>query len=348
MTPLPAEKTAYPETMNALTSLRFFAAAAVFINHMRYVIHMPYNDFTLPVFKGRLGVDFFFILSGFILTHVYSRQVKAHNFSLRAFLVNRLARIYPLHIATLAVVSAISRFLHAEGWEHDMSLRALLSNLLLVQAWGFDRTVSFNAPSWSISAEWFAYLLFPLLIFSALRFKPSVTLICALWLYGMIWIVTERFFAVPFTEFSGPFGTLRILPEFCLGIGLYVFGSQKSRRLQGPACLSLCIAVIAVLLFLHAPDPVSVLAFGLLIFVVAESSRGQKAGILDGRVPVYFGEISYAFYMVQYLVLFAVCAFRGSNWFYSLVALSFPMTMLLAVLLHHAVERPCRRLIRGL
>src|SRR5690606_13913763 len=114
------------------------------------------------------GVDAFFVLSGFILTHVYQsaffESERVSGKDLFRFLKKRFARIYPLHFVTLigAIVflNILRTFTDSNvelRWDH------VIPQLLLFHAWGGLDGISWNFPSWSISAEWFAYLLvFPL------------------------------------------------------------------------------------------------------------------------------------------------------------------------------------------
>ena len=335
----------YPDTINALTSLRFFAAAAVCIFHLHLIADVPHTFF---FYKTYLGVDFFFILSGFILTHAYFRQAQAGTFSARVFLVNRIARIYPLHLATLIIAFILIRTLRDSGWDIDTGLRSLVTNLLLVQTWGFYNVRSFNTPSWSISAEWFAYLVFAEIIVLALRPRPVVVLISALLFYGVAWYLSIKTLGMAFSEFNLSFGILRIMPEFVLGMGLYLFGRERLLPINGWAAIVLCVASLIALVCLGAPDPALILVLGLLILMVAERSRQHSPGILDRRIPLYLGEVSYAVYMVHFLVLFGVWSFRGNAHYSGLVMLCLPMILLFAILLHHAIEVPCRRAIRNL
>jgi peptidoglycan/LPS O-acetylase OafA/YrhL len=249
MTDPAMQSQAYPPTINALTSLRFFGALAVFIDHVLYYItRPPHDNFTLLLYKGHMGVDFFFVLSGFILTHVYYSRVLAGTFSVRKFLVNRIARIYPLHVVAMAAVLVIA--LVRGHWGNDTGIHALVTNLLLVQDWGFDKKFSFNPPAWSISAEWFAYLIFPLLILLPARRLDSLSfLIVALGFFGAMWVATASVLQIPFTGLTLPFGTLRILPEFCFGMGLYIFGQSKPRLSGDRVSLSLCLVGIIALFF---------------------------------------------------------------------------------------------------
>src|SRR6202161_3995096 len=137
------------------------------------------------VAKGYLGVELFFVLSGFILCPVYLDQVADGGFRYGSFLWARLARIYPLHLATLAGIGAMALAALAAGRVIDpniLSWSSLPANLLLVQAWGYAPQAGWNHPSWSISAEWFAYLSFPVFAIAAagLRRWPGAAVTCAL------------------------------------------------------------------------------------------------------------------------------------------------------------------------
>lgn len=153
--------------INTLTSLRFFAAAAIVVYHSRGHFGIP-TDFLSPFVLDQ-GVSFFFVLSGFILSLVYGEKLKEGGpgasrrlEDVLAFIVARFARIWPLHMATLVLVA----FLLPEKWNHDLSPVNLLASLCLLQSWIpiNDVSFAFNGVSWSLSAELFFYLSFPFLI----------------------------------------------------------------------------------------------------------------------------------------------------------------------------------------
>src|SRR5688572_11994062 len=172
---VPADKP-YPADIRSLTSLRFFAALAVVAFHYMRAFPAGAGAAAALTAKGYLAVDFFFILSGFILAHVYLPAIEQDAFRARDFYAKRLARIYPVHFVTAMV--AVVMFAAAEKMEipgRDFSFHDLFANLLLVHGWGVSDDLSLNKPSWSISAEWFAYLLFPLLA-ARLRRCPEIPL----------------------------------------------------------------------------------------------------------------------------------------------------------------------------
>jgi peptidoglycan/LPS O-acetylase OafA/YrhL len=164
------EKLAAPPrtAIDALTGIRAFAAMWVVLFHFRteIVALLPGVSPILSVAAaGRLGVDLFFILSGFILTYNYLdefRTLRLRDYG--RFLWLRLARIYPVHLFALAAVVAIVVAAKTIGLPvnpaHMYTTPTVVTNVLMVHAWtGMELT--WNYPAWSISAEWFAYLAFP-------------------------------------------------------------------------------------------------------------------------------------------------------------------------------------------
>lgn len=147
--------------LNNLTGLRFYAAFWVFLYHFFPVYtDLPKVDL-LEV--GYLGVDVFFVLSGFILTYVYYGKFFVNKISIKDyynFIIKRFAKIYPLHfILTLIFIPLL--FVGKYVFHQDalkVYPNTLINNFLLIHAWGTTSHYSWNFPSWSISAEWFAYL----------------------------------------------------------------------------------------------------------------------------------------------------------------------------------------------
>jgi peptidoglycan/LPS O-acetylase OafA/YrhL len=149
--------------LQALTGLRFFAAAVVVLSHMAY--YFP-SVFSAQIFNSlplAQGVSFFFVLSGFILTYVYPRLNSAG--ATAQFFRARFARIYPAYL--LALVICLWAIPLGQFIAHGAPLSGLIvANLLVIHDWIADPQwyCSINAPSWSVSTEVFFYLLFPLLI----------------------------------------------------------------------------------------------------------------------------------------------------------------------------------------
>ena len=171
-------RTSYP----ALTGLRALLAILVILLHISPMFNL--GPLQALAISGNRAVDVFFILSGFILFHSYFEKFKdSVGISVYlAFLQNRLARIYPIHLVTLIIGLAMFIFsiklMHKIPHDVDtIYAPSLMANLLLVHAW-FDGLGTPNVPAWSISAEWFAYLFCPFMILLFRRAHTVLLIVC--------------------------------------------------------------------------------------------------------------------------------------------------------------------------
>ncbi len=349
------------DLLKPLTSLRFFAALWVvlytYIKELYPPVHFGLID------KGYLGVDLFFILSGFILSYVYLEAFGERRFDYREFVVNRLARVYPLHLATLLFTLLLIAGAALKGVQLDPNAanwQALPAHLLLMQSWGLAPSAAFNHPSWSISAEWFAYLTFPATAAVAWRLRERPILAVGLaagFLIGLN-LVFSAVAGFNLTHATFQWGALRIVPSFLFGAALYLAwrgGAVASPWLARFGTASASLIVIAAASFgADRPhiDILIVLALGLMILSVAGMDR-DGPGVLSSKIFVYLGEISFATYMIyvpwKWVFLKAVHAVLNLGdeglpftwWLAGLLALV-PLSMLA----HHLIELPFRRIVR--
>lgn len=349
---------ATPPDLRALTTLRFLAAAWVVL--YTAWAYLDFGFVPTAVTKGYLGVEVFFVLSGFILSHVYLEQAGSKRFSYGGFLWARIARVYPLHLVTLFAMVGLGVAATLAGVAVDASLtdwRALPAHLSMTHAWGLAPLAAFNHPSWSISAEWFAYLSFPAFALVAwrLRGRPWLAVGLAAALVAALYAVFPRLAGFPLTQATFAWGALRIVPCFAYGCAVHLLWRSNvvkdARIAKVGAALSL--AAILGLASFGAPDAALTIAFGALILCLASlTSTGSR--LLSGRVGVYLGEISYAVYMVCFpwelvatnvmqKLLGAGEVLPPTLWF-----VLFLGVIPVAALAHHLVERPARTAMRRL
>ncbi len=254
-----------------LTGVRFLAAAWVMLYH--YQPALATAGILIPIVHeilrvGSLGVDLFFALSGFILTHTYLTKlgpaIKAKKVS--HFLWLRLARIYPVHFVMLNVagIAVLAQGLTGAPNARDrdwLNPWDYLKQLLLVQEWGPDPARGWNFVAWSLSLEWLAYLLFPLIALVLFRVRdrlPTPTLAVATFgcLMPLLWIGFARTSNIANDPYlvGGWGSTYRILCEFTAGGFLYLV----VRRLAGSHGPS--VRVRAVALWLAWLIPVAIVA----------------------------------------------------------------------------------------
>lgn len=345
----------------ALTGIRAIAALLVLGIHVDQNVPTGIVSYLPFIGRGYLGVDFFFVLSGFIITHVYLASFRNLTWSaLRIFLWHRLIRLYPVHIAVLLVMIAMVWIAKAGGREISEAYfqpEDLIWHFLLLQAWGFVDVVSWNAPSWSISAEWFAYLLFPLmapvLLFVRHWSTAIVLAIAALVIMTLICVATKW----NLNSFVGAPALLRVTCEFVCGAGICRFvtlisPSDKSRWIGD------VVATVAFGIFVGAASSgasdfglVALLALTILGVSVANSFVAQ---ILGSRIAVWLGEVSYSIYMIHFpilLVLRRVYEKMGyAAWSVPLQGLAFVAAIAIviaaAAVLYHAIEKPMRTRLR--
>lgn len=345
------------DQIKPLTSLRFFAALWVvlytYIHELQGAVSVPLLD------KGYLGVDLFFILSGFILSYVYLEAFGEKRFDYGTFVVHRLARVYPLHIATLGFTLLLVTVATLKGIQLDgnaANWAALPAHLTLTQAWGLAPSASFNHPSWSISAEWLAYLCFPAVAALAwpLRNRPLLAVGLAVAFLIMLNAAFAAIAGFPLTKATFYWGALRIVPTFLFGTALYL--AWRSGMVASPwvarfgAVSGLVIALAAAQF--GSSDSLVIVALGLTLLSLGGLGRDGK-GILSSRPLVYLGEISFATYMIyvpwKWVFLKGIDSVLGLNgaplpfmwWLAGLMALV-PLSMLA----HHLIELPFRRVIR--
>jgi peptidoglycan/LPS O-acetylase OafA/YrhL len=314
--------------IDSLTSLRFFAAFAILLHHARGSVFSSEFMSGVPLV---FGVSFFFVLSGFILSYVYSGRMES--VGLYRFYTSRFSKVWPSHIFTLLLVVA---FLPSAEWvfgAKDGWLVALLNVFLLqsavpVPAYYF----SFNMVSWSISAELFFYAVFPFLL-SGLNKNWYFKLAVLLLLGGVsvfIFDLSGRDYYSPdkWTEFSG-YGLAYISPlfrvqEFFMGMLLFkVFDYIKGWRGFGFA-LCTALEVLCVVSVVYLTQGIVAASYSLvgpgnnasgefwahfaislffgLVVVCFAINKGLMSKILKQRLFVVLGEISFAMYLIHQIV----------------------------------------------
>ncbi len=285
------------------TALRGIAAGLVVWGHYAAVFGRDVGgvDFFIP--HTHLGVDLFFMLSGFVLAYVYrdtfATGVSRSNW--RQFMARRLARIYPLHLATLLVVLGLAKFVILPG-----QALVLVLNLGLVQAWGLTDQFLFNAPSWSISCEFAAYLLFPFLMLALRTRRGRMGLLAvALMGYGVLWRIGGG--SLDLDAIGRTHALLRVVAAFPLGMLL----AWLHLRAQGgwTAWQGVALLGVAAVLVLGLPEIALMPPLALLVLATARDD-GPLARLLRLPVLVALGERSYGVYLIQWPLMVLMFALR--------------------------------------
>lgn len=341
----------------ALDSLRGVCAILVVMFHMPVASH--WRDWGL-VQHGYLFVDYFFVLSGFVIAHAYSQRLKTPRDAGR-FMVRRLGRVWPLHVLMLAAFVGLELarlWFDIDGvtpFARDRSVEAIFTNLLLIQAFNIHPYLTWNGPSWTLSVEVGCYVVFAALLLLAPRRWRWIGVVLAVvgavlvLLFAKRWMNTTYDLAFPRAAYGFFLG--------CMLQGLWL----RIPRLRGSVATVLEIAVLLLIgLFIAwATGPVTVavtLLFVLGVWVFA-GEEGAVSRLLDTRPLVTLGRWSFSIYMVHMFVIVVTLIVArkldwmpngrridfGSVWLNDLFAMGLFVGIVgLALLAHRFVEIPAQ------
>jgi peptidoglycan/LPS O-acetylase OafA/YrhL len=293
----------------ALDSLRGVCACGVALFHLHtpgFICNFP------PVLQGWLFVDFFFVLSGFVIAASYGEALR-RGFSLSAYLILRLGRIYPLHLFMLLAFVGLDLALlvtgvrGSAGREPFTGIRSLLflaENLLLIQVFDPVGLYSWNGPSWSIAAEMWTYALTAVgLSLLKERFR---------WVLAAIIVLSPAILLMFGAEGLASRNLSLVRCLFGFSIGMLAFdlhhrlhiGAEPRRGLATAAeaaALVLCAAAMSSIAYppLQLACP---FLFALVILALARE-KGAASELLKSAPLRRLGALSYSIYMVHALVI---------------------------------------------
>ncbi len=360
------------EQLDALTSLRFFAAMHVVLFHYHGIFPWSLPQSQL-IALGFTGVTFFFVLSGFILAHTYA-QTDFRSSDLRTrYLWARVGRIFPVYLVSLAIslpflMLELARM--PDGLMHVLQASSMLLAPIGLHAWVPGAAGALNPPSWSISAELFFYLLLPFILPHVLR-RPIA------WGAGVAvyWLLVTIAAAATWRAVAGASSIfphhddtshalvaqllkhlpLLRLPEFILGIVGYALWSRyRSRITQSHALLAIGFALAAALLLIPLVPEIalhngltSIIWLPMIIW-----AAGQRGGVLQLPFLVHLGRISFALYLLHVPVGLAISESNqllGWNafqmWPTASVLFGIGLSLSLSAVVFTWLEEPARRAI---
>lgn len=351
----------------SLTGLRWFAALGVFAFH---AVSMPYMfpNMASPISQeaasyafaaSEMGVSFFFILSGFVLTW----SARPSDSPIR-FWRRRFFKIYPAHL--VACIAAIVIMV----WTGiTVELHHVPETLLLVQTWTTDvyATTGVNAVTWSLAAEAVFYLCFPVIFLLVTKIRESQLLRWAGVMIALVFIVPLLAKLLPDTppvmwspELSSPqlwfvryFPITRML-EFVIGIIVaraVLAGKMPRIRLSAAFATVVVGYVLSTLLqtTLYGLVAMAVIPLTLLVVAAAQTDLDGRRWFGGSKTLVYLGNLSFAFYLVHRIVLEYLSLVFPSDftwtlpWAIVLIAMALVVSIGVAAALHHGVEKPLYR-----
>ncbi|MHA6333009.1 acyltransferase family protein [Qipengyuania sp. CAU 1752] len=367
-----SDRSGLPHRFAVLDSLRGLSACAVVFFHFNSSGMITGSAFA----RGSwMFVDFFFVLSGFVIYASYGERLR-EGFSISRFMGLRMGRIYPMYLLVLAaylvpqLLLLLAQSPAREPFTGIMRLDLLALNLTLTQIFGIVDRLGWNGPGWSIAAEMWAYLLMAMVLRLFPRNPwPAVAAVCVsslaiLAVAGDPWLNSTYVNALP-----------RCLFGFALGMALYRFAlpGQNTWSLRKASVIEILATALCVVTVTFAQGPTTLLVpvvFGLAILVFAREA-GWLSRILSGRSFLLLGALSYSIYIVHMFVQICfMTALRlaerydvpwtvGFNQFGALTVVSTPwvsdlltLTLLAGVVgvayaTYHLVEAPMRRWSRA-
>lgn len=352
--------------IDELESIRGVAALVVVIFH--FPEWHAISDAIPLIRNGAAMVDVFFVLSGFVICRIYGGTIRRPRDLLR-FQLLRFGRLYPVHLLFLAIFAGLEVFKLILGTTGLMAMQvpafaandgsALLANAALIHALGPERWFgTFNGPSWTISVEFWGYLVFAgLVMVLGRRRTPVLAALAVLGLVNLMWPMIDNREVI---RCAAGFFTGCITAELCR--------NRSGRAWPAWVQAALLLALVAWLslkpMLLMSLVGVAVLT-ALLIASLVNGEDGPVRRILRSAPLRWLGAISYSLYMAHYLVIYIVAQLvlrlapptaAGGDSLPQLplgIALAVYAGMTVAILIlswltWRWVERPCRAISRQL
>jgi peptidoglycan/LPS O-acetylase OafA/YrhL len=323
--------------LSNLTPLRGIAALLTVIFHVDLMLGggggllIKFKD-SLLLTRMYLMVDFFFVLSGFIMLHVYGQwfNESTRGSDFKRFTIARFARVYPLHFVTLIYCVVLKVVFTAASGIDNSPMSAISNNyatipshLLLIHSMNVNEWFTWNNASWSISTEWWMYMLFPFLVkpFSKLTSigRAIIVLLCLagylVITFYIVPIVTVPA-SIPFTKVNPldyginvayQYGFLRCLFGFVLGMITYqVYSQSFAKKIFGNG-YTLLMAVLGLFVCLHfaLPDIFSVSFFPIILLSAAYGSKNMNA-FFGTKALQKLGDWSFSIYLVHQPLLYTI------------------------------------------
>ena len=356
--------------LEALTALRFFAAFHVVVFHMRIEGLLPPGPWWYENFAavGYIGVNLFFVLSGFILVYTYAGT----GVSPRRFWQARFARIYPAYSLSLLLSAPFFFFAvrHLEipflAWSKQHLVTACVLTLGLLQSWFPQAALTWNAVCWSLSVEAFFYLVFPILLLWNREFT-SRKLFWVVVLWSVVSLATAVLYIVVHPDGidkinSGEttllwknvlsFNPLVRLPEFLVGVFAgRLFLSAKTRPALAAPLVLFGIAVVLALVLLADRIPRPLISAGFLspsfaAIIYGLALRPGWAKFLNARALILLGDASYSLYLLHPTVISLVADHLSSLHWALRATLAFLAAVAASFASYYFVEEPFRKLLR--
>lgn len=322
--------------LNNLTPMRGIAALLTVIYHVDLMIGnggdmLVNKSHTMILSRMYLMVDFFFILSGFIMFYVYGKMfsLNVNKESFKKFTISRFARVYPLHFFTLCYCIVLFFISQRMGvpenpvLQIENNLFSIFTNTLLLHSMNFHNWFSWNHASWSISVEWWAYMLFPFLVAPISKMNSSKKAIIGIMCFVGYLAIT--FFIIPVVtvpkeipfvkvnpsqlsiNVAYQYGYIRCLCGFILG--MIVYQAYHAKWLSNFFANGYILIVLTFIAFIsmhfNLPDFVTIIPFPFILLCGAYGSTGID-NFFSNKFLQRLGDWSFSIYLIHQPLLFTI------------------------------------------
>ncbi|NDW06986.1 acyltransferase family protein [Jiella sp. 40Bstr34] len=281
---------------------RFVAAMLIMAYHFLFWAPYGVDAGTQVLYRLLPLLDMFFMISGFFITTRYREKIGDFASYLR-FMRGRAARLLPLHYAITLFFAAVALYAWAKGapnYPWRQNLEALPAHLLLLHAFGTTDGLALNYPSWSISAEFFAYALFPLVVL-LLRVGGLKALVVsiALWV-GLLELASAKgWFGPGGWTTADSMGAYRALADFMIGAAVAIVVERRMINVRShlPGCLATGFVLIAMLSGSHHSVVMPLMVAALVLTALAETARPESTTFLAPLMPVT--RVAFGIYLIH-------------------------------------------------
>jgi peptidoglycan/LPS O-acetylase OafA/YrhL len=367
--------------ITTLTALRGIAALLVAAYHFnQYVLPIADSQWTLAHLRGYLWADFFFVLSGFIMTYVYEKRFETGVTipSFLAFMRLRFARLYPMHFLTLlwliVLYFIVVVLCHVEL---EFALKSVFNppsiglHLLMLHGFNTVWSTTWNIPAWAIGSEWLMYLLFPFFAFLMQKNRflfviVSIIATFSAYFYVMspisdVYLANTWLQHLPnsIDHYVFPLNFIRCFAGFLLGMMTHYFYALNwaNKVLKRDEFFVFLVLIFLIFSHFSAPDMLTVLVFPLLILSAA-FNENRVSKCLENKHLQAIGTWSYSIYMVHVPLLFSIMSVqlvcpslalpKPTVYHFSgtiICVLFLGLVLLVAHFFHRIVEEPARKFI---
>ena len=289
------------QRFSALDGWRGWSSLVVVLFHLFAVDHFSDTSFLRNCY---LFVDFFFVLSGFVITHAFGDRIDDLR-SAAAFAVRRFGRMWPMHafmlFMFLGLRLALAALGHGPVFNSEYSAGSFLTNLLMIQSLGVHNRLTWNGPSWSISVEFYTYLVFALLLLLAGR-RRALPVFAVVSLFGLVVVaaVSKRYMGVTydFGIFRGLYGFFAGACARILSRGWTRQGYAAATAVEGVLTITALVLICVGANFSFAAPPL----FAALVVVL--SLEGGAVSQVLGSPPLRrLGDWSYSIYLLHAFIV---------------------------------------------